>query len=174
MGRSLSPLGFLQIYRNKRAQQRKFYAYTFSEEFFRENICLKFPLLGSFLVINLKKPKSRKSGVRNSTHVIFLCMHGDPTIMWSVIWSQCLQYSIGVTVSVVHHLLIQVIRSLWEFCDKASIDKDFSLRLCFVPCTWWRPFNYQIHKKAETTFVNKASVLRVFQSEFKAFSQWSK
>ena len=28
-GRSLSALGFLQIYRNKRAQQRKFYAYMY-------------------------------------------------------------------------------------------------------------------------------------------------
>ena len=59
-GRSLSALGFLQIYRNKRAQQRKFYAYIFSEQLFEENICLKFPLLGSFLVINLKKPQSKK------------------------------------------------------------------------------------------------------------------
>ena len=59
-GRSLSALGFLQIYRNKRAQQRKFYANIFSEQLFRENICVKFPLLGSFLVINLKKPQSTK------------------------------------------------------------------------------------------------------------------
>ena len=27
---------------------------------FRENICVKFPLLGSFVAINLKKPQSRK------------------------------------------------------------------------------------------------------------------
>ena len=38
-GRSLSALGFLQIYRNKRAQQRKFYAYIFSEQLFGENVC---------------------------------------------------------------------------------------------------------------------------------------
>ena len=43
---------FLQIYRNKRAQQRNFYAYIFSEQLFGENICLKFPVLGSFLVID--------------------------------------------------------------------------------------------------------------------------
>ena len=59
-GRSLSALGFLQIYRNKRAQQRKFYAYIFSEQLFGENICLEFQLLGTFLVINLKKPHIRK------------------------------------------------------------------------------------------------------------------
>ena len=53
-------MGFLQIYRNKRAQQRKFYAYIFSEQFFGENICIKFPLLGSFVAMNLKKPQSRK------------------------------------------------------------------------------------------------------------------
>ena len=58
--RSLSTLEFLQIYRNKRAQQWKFYAYIFSEQLFGENICLKFSLLCSFLVINLKKPQSRK------------------------------------------------------------------------------------------------------------------
>ena len=57
-GRSLSALGFLQIYRNKRAEQRKFYAYIFSEQLFGENICLKFPLLGSFIAINLKKPQT--------------------------------------------------------------------------------------------------------------------
>ena len=59
-GRSLFALGFLHIYRNKRAQQQIFYAFIFSEQLFRENICLKFPLLGSFVVINLKKPQSRK------------------------------------------------------------------------------------------------------------------
>ena len=53
-------MGFLQIYRKKRAQQWKFYPYIFSEQLFGENICLKFPLLGSFLAMNLKKPQSRK------------------------------------------------------------------------------------------------------------------
>ena len=57
---SLSALGFLQIYRNKRAQQRKFYTYIFSEQLFGENICLKFPQFGSFVAIDLKKPQSRK------------------------------------------------------------------------------------------------------------------
>ena len=59
-GRSLFALGFLQIYHKKRAQQRKFSANIFSEQLFRENICVKFSLLGSFVVINLKKPQKRK------------------------------------------------------------------------------------------------------------------
>ena len=57
---TLSRFGFLQIYRNKRAQQRKFYPYIFSVQLFGENICLKFPLLGSFVAIHLRKPQSRK------------------------------------------------------------------------------------------------------------------
>ena len=32
----------------------------FSEQLFRENICAKFPLLGSFVAINLKKPDLSK------------------------------------------------------------------------------------------------------------------
>ena len=62
-GRSLSALGFLQIYRNKTAQHGNFthiFSRNNSSEQFGENICLKFPMLGSFLVINLKKPQSRK------------------------------------------------------------------------------------------------------------------
>ena len=40
---------FLQIYRNKRAQQWKFYAYIFSEQLFGENICLfKISAVGLF------------------------------------------------------------------------------------------------------------------------------
>ena len=70
--RSLSALGFLQLYRNKRAQQRKFYAYIFGE-----NICLKFPLLGSFFAINLKKPQSRKWSICQSFKKITLALPVD-------------------------------------------------------------------------------------------------
>ena len=73
-GRSLSALGFLQIYRNKRAQQRKFYAYIFSEQLFGEKNCLKFPLLGSFLVIKLKKPQSRKWSICQSLKILTLIL----------------------------------------------------------------------------------------------------
>ena len=68
-------MGFLQIYGNKRARLRKFYAYIFSEQFFGENLCVKFPLLGSFVAINLKKPQSRKwltcQSLKNFTLVIW-------------------------------------------------------------------------------------------------------
>ena len=64
-------MGFLQIYRNKRAPQRKFCAYIFSEQLFAENIFLKFPLLGSFVAINLKKRQSRKWSTCQSLKIYF-------------------------------------------------------------------------------------------------------
>ena len=76
-GWSLFALGFLQIYRNKRAQQRKFHAYIFSEQLFGENICLKFPLLGCFLEINLKKPQSRKWSTSQSLEKITLVLQSS-------------------------------------------------------------------------------------------------
>ena len=59
-GRTLSCFGFLQIYRNKRAQQRKFLS-IFSRNDCSDKIFVKkFPLLGSFLAINLNKLQTRR------------------------------------------------------------------------------------------------------------------
>ena len=50
-----------------------------AEQLFGENICLEFPLLGSFLVINLKKPQSRKWSTCQSFKKITL----ERSVFWS-------------------------------------------------------------------------------------------
>ena len=89
-GQSLSALGFLQIYRNKRAQQQKFYGYIFSEQLFGENI--------SAVAINLKKPQSRKWSTCQSFKK-FTLVNKVSEIMGEYkkqIWIQSIWFRVGV------------------------------------------------------------------------------
>ena len=59
-GRTLSCFGFLQIYRNKSAQQMKFLGIYFFGIIITRKYAKKFPLLGTFVAIDLKKPETGK------------------------------------------------------------------------------------------------------------------